>query len=155
MKKLDLGDLKISKNKITRLELYCTEKAKKVLEGNENLVEYLNYFDKVTGIFIGHEDEKFIPSSLAKILIERTEFYGLKEESPTDVKEDFLYPYMIATGIKSIIDYEQVNMIGSLDPPEFFLVVEPRKAFEFTKELRNFFPDEMIKSFNSYFKIPT
>ncbi len=158
MQKLSLGNLQISKNKISYLEVYCTNNAKKILEKENNVSD--NFFDEITNIKIRTENNNAIVLGppLQEVLIERTEFYGIKRELFTSIEEEFLPLKSIA----QVISYLAFNKIGTnkiksvwypeLKGIEYILETEPKIVLELTKEVRDFFPEEIIKGVNSYFK---
>lgn len=167
MKRLELGNLKISKDKISYLEIYCTKNAKKFLEtGTGNL----NLFDKLTSIRIRKQGEESDYLLSCDTLIERTEFYGIKRELFTSteedlfisVEEDFLPSKSIVIALFDLIF--QIRHPNRLMKPvyypgliglEYQLELEPNKTLELTQKVRNFFPKEIVKEANSYFQIST
>lgn len=157
MKRLGLGNLKISEDKISYLEVYCTKNAKKFLEtGTGNL----NLFDKLTSIRIRKQGEGSDHPPLYDTLIERTEFYGIKRELFTSVEEDFLPSKSIV--ITLVNQISQIGHPSRLMKPvyypgliglEYQLELEPNNTLELTQKVRNFFPKEIVKEVNSYLQM--
>ena len=160
MQRLELGNLQIAKNKVSYLELYCTENAKKVLEGNEDLVKNLNLFDEITTIKIKTQSEIEMNPPSYDTLIERTEFYGIKRELFTSVEENFFPPKVIANALIYIVGLEMPASklkwawYPELKGIEYNLEVEPKKALELTQKVRDFLPEKIVKQVSSYLKIP-
>ena len=154
MKKLELENLKISKNKISYLEVYCTKNAKNFLETGTGS---LKLFDKLTGIKIRRQEEWSGYSPLYNTLIERTEFYGTKIELFTSVEEDFLPSRSIVEVISQILKIRHLKLMKQVNYPdltglEYQLDLEPNKVLELTQKVRDFFPKEIVKHVHSYVK---
>lgn len=162
MQRLKLGNLQIAKDKISYLEFYCTDNAKKALEGDSDLAKRLNLFDKMTTLRIRTKDDKELGARLPlpDVLIERTEFYGIKRELFTSVGENFFPPKVIANALIYIVGLEMpIGMLKwawypKLEGLEYNLEVEPKKTLELTQKVRDFLPQEIVKQVDSYLQIP-
>ena len=164
LKRLSIDGLKLSPVHTSVLDVYCSEVAKRTLEGNPS--RYDNLFDRMTQIVMGPKD-KISPVLLRNFtLIESNEFYGVMHDGnrqylPAQVLADtFGVVYMDApielpqprhgeeqvpkqVFLKSAYSNGQVGK-------EFQLEFGPEVALDLTRRLRDYLPQELLKEVTSH-----
>lgn len=149
MKRLELGNHRISKNHISYLELYCSEKAKLITEKGKNITKFL---DRISKINIRTDKDKEIEPIFYNTLIERTHFYGIDDDyfanniivsALTDIIKKELYSLYFPSLLKRFYNPNK-NVI------ELELEFEPKIALEITKSVRDFLPRELIKEVETF-----
>ncbi len=164
LQRLNLEGLEIDRNHLSVLDVYCSDVAKRILEGE--LRGRGNLFDRITQIAIGPSGV-INPVLLPDFeLIERNKFYGANGQylSAEVLADIFNIVYMDAPielpepregeeplpkhfFLKSVYHSRQIGK-------EFQLEFRPQIALDLTQRLRDYLPGELLKNVTSYVKLP-
>jgi len=164
LERLSVEGLEISKDYISVLDVYCSDVAKRILEGN--LSGPGNLFDRTTQIAIA-SGEQTNPILLPNFsLVERNQFYGVNgQHLPLQVLVDTFYAVFMDTPIElpePCKGEEQTPKHIFLKPAhssgqvgkEFQLEFGPQIGLDLTSRLRDYLPEELLKEVISYIEIP-
>jgi len=157
LERLSIDGLELNPVHTSVLDVYCSDVAKRMLEGNLSGVG--NLFDRVTPIVMGPMD-KVDPVLLPNFtLIERNEFYGIihdgnRQYLPAQVLADTFGAVFMDTPIElpePRQGEEQAPKHAFLKAAyskgqvgkEFRLEFRPEVALDLTQRLRNYLPNEV------------
>lgn len=176
LKRLSFEKLAIDKEHISILDVYCSKRAKRVLErGAEKTADIFGQsdpFDGLTQIVIGplgQTNPILLPCSFGDFqLLERNEFYG--------INGDYLPSQVLASTFKVVYMDAEIKLPGPRHSDEgqlpkifflksvqykdqvgheFQLEFGPDVALDLTQRLRDYLPAGVLKGVTSYLEIPS